>query len=309
MSLIAAICTNRSPAAVRPALAEVCAQAAAAPGVAVLLVTSGLPDADHGTHADAAERLGARALAAPAGLSSARNLALAEAEGVAGAELIAFVDDDALPAEGWLARLLERWARAAPEVACIGGAILPRWERPPPAWLGEGLHSAFSLLDLGDGVVELDPILGSDAWGANISFRVAAACEAGGFDPARGAWVGLPLFGDESALQRRLAERGYRVLYAGDVRVEHLVGAERMRLRELWRRELWRGVSAFLDGRASPARGAAAALKACAGVLVALARRDWPLAGERFARAGRGAGAAAAPLLTRRLRRRGWPGR
>jgi hypothetical protein len=305
LSLIAAICTNREPAAVRPALAALCQQAAADDEAVALLVTSGLGEDAHRAHAEAAASLGARAVASGPGLSVARNRALAEA---GDADLVAFVDDDALPAPDWLGSLSARWRDAGDEVACIGGAITPRFERLPPAWVSERIDTAFSLLDLGPGVVELEPDAGRDAWGANISFRAGPLREVGAFDPSRGPWRGVPLFGDESGVQRRLAERGYRVLYAGDVRVEHSVGADRLRLRELWRRELYRGASAGLEGRVSPAAGAAAAAKAAAGLAVALVTRRAPLAGERFARLARGAGAAAAPLLLRRLRRRGWPG-
>jgi glucosyl-dolichyl phosphate glucuronosyltransferase len=301
LRLIAAICTNRSPDAVRPALSAVCEQSAAE-GATALLVTSGLDDPDHALHAAAAERLGASAVKAPAGLSLARNKALETARD---ADVLAFVDDDAVPQAGWLAALTECWRAAGADVACIGGAILPDWERRPPVWLTERVHTAYSLLDLGEGLVELDPRRGRDAWGANLSFRTAPLREVGGFAPERGPWSGVPLFGDESAVQRRLAERGYRVLYAGDVRVSHRIGAERMRLRELWRRELYRGAGAD----ASPISGAGRALKAAAGLAVALARRDRPLAGERFARLGRNCGAALRPLLRRRLRRHGWPGR
>jgi GT2 family glycosyltransferase len=305
LSLIAAICTNRTPPAVQPALAAVCEQVAGAGDCSALLVTSGLDESAAALHAESAARLGARAVRAPAGLSLARNRALEEAQD---ADLIAFVDDDTLPQDGWLEALLERWRRASPEVACIGGAILPRWQRPPPAWVGRGLDEAFSLLDLGPGLVELDPLHGHDAWGANISFRAGRVREVGGFDAGRGAWSGVPLFGDESAVQRRLAERGYRVLYAGDVRVEHLIGAERLRLRQLWRRELYRGASAAIDGRASAWGGAALAAKAAAGMLIAALRGDRTLAAERLARLARSSGAASSPLIRRRLRRRGWPG-
>jgi hypothetical protein len=109
-------------------------------------------------------------------------------------------------------------------------------------------------------------------------------------------------------VQGRLANSGHRVLYRGDVRVEHQVGADRLRLRELWRRELYRGVSAGLSGATSPGPAAGRAAKALAGLAVALARRDAALAGERFARLARSTGGAAAPLMRRRLRRRGWPG-
>jgi Glycosyltransferase like family 2 len=303
--ILIAICTNRTPAAVRPGLEAVCEQAAAAPGATALLVTSGLDGGDHRAHSDAAQRLGARAVAAPRGLSAARNRALEEA---GEAEVVAFVDDDAVPEPGWLFALDERWRAAGPEVACIGGAILPAFEASPPAWLTDRLYPAFSLLDLGERLIELDPLADREAWGANVSFRAAALREVGGFDPRHGAWAGVPLFGDESAVQRRLAQRGYRVLYAGDVRVAHRIEADRMRLGELWRRELYRGASAATAGDVSSVSGAGRALKAAAGLLIALGRGDSPLAGERFARLGRSAGAAMAPLLRRRLRRLGWPG-
>jgi hypothetical protein len=305
LSLIAAICTNRTPVAVRPALKAVCKQASATPGARALLVTSGLEGGDHRAHAEAAERLGARVLAAPLGLSAARNRALGEADE---ADVIAFLDDDAVPEPGWLSALTGRWRAAGPEVACIGGAILPSFEASPPAWLTDRLYPTFSLLDLGEGVVELDPLNDRDAWGANVSFRAAAVREVGGFDPQRGPWSGVPLFGDESAVQRRLAQRGYRVLYAGDVRVAHRIEADRMRLGQVWRRELYRGASAGTDGDVSAMAGAGRGLKAAAGLLIALGRGDAPLAGERFARLARSAGAAIGPLLRWRLRRRGWPG-
>jgi len=305
LSLIAAICTNRDPAAVRPGLAALCEQASAGQEASVLLVTSGLDDAGDRAHAETAAELGARAVHAGSGISVARNRALDEADDE---DVLAFVDDDAVPAPDWLDALCARWRQADRRVACVGGAITPRWERPPPAWVSERIHPAFSLLDLGEGVVELDPVSGQDAWGANISFRAGPLREVGAFDPARGAWRGVPLFGDESAVQRRLAGRGYRVLYAGDVRVEHRIPAERLKLRELWRRELFRGASAGLDGRVSPAAGALAAARSAAGLTAALVTRRAPLAGERFARLARGTGAAASPLLLRRLRRRGWPG-
>jgi hypothetical protein len=304
LSLIAAICTNRDPAAVRPTLAAVCAQAAEQAGASALLVTSGLDRPAHRAHAEAAEQLGANAVTAGRGLSTARNRAL---EGLDGGDLVAFVDDDAVPRPDWLRSLCEAWRGAAVDVACIGGAITPSFESPPPAWVSERISGAFSLLDLGRGVVELDPRSGVDAWGANISFRAGPLREVGGFDPARGHWQAMPLFGDESSVQLRLADRGYRVLYAGDVRVEHRIGADRLRLRELWRRELFRGASAAIEGDASALGGAGRAVKAATGLAVAIATARRPLAGERFARLARSCGAAAAPILRRRLRREGWP--
>jgi hypothetical protein len=116
------------------------------------------------------------------------------------------------------------------------------------------------------------------------------------------------MFGDESDAELRLEKAGKRTLYAGDVRVEHLIDPERLTLRELARRERWRGVSSVISGRRSPASGIARALKAAGGLALAAAARNRPLVGERRARLARELGIAAAPVLTRRLRKKGWPG-
>lgn len=304
-ALLVCICTNGTPERVRATLAAACAQSTAAPGSEVVLVASGLGAAEREAHRRQAGELGARVLDAPAGTAAARNRALEEARDD---DVLAFIDDDVVPAPDWLAKLRERWERAGTDVACIGGAVEPRWEEPPPAWVSERIATAFALLDLGPGTVELDPGRAQGVWTANASFRAAALREAGGFPAWLGPWRDAAIIGEDSAAQRRLAERGGRILYAGDVRVAHLIPASRLRLRDLWRRERMRGFSEALAGTETPVRGAARAAKAAAGLAAALARGDRPLAAERLARAARGTGAAGAPLTRARLRRRGWPG-
>ncbi len=303
--LLATICTNREPEQVREPLAAAAAQAAALGNAEALLVTSGLDEGPHAGLEVLAARLGARSLRAGPGLSTARNAALAD---VTDEDVLAFLDDDAIPHTDWLERLAARWAEAPADVACIGGAIEPRWGAEPPEWVSEGIWTSFSLLDRGEGVAELHPSRGEDVWGANVSFRAGPLRRVGGFDVARGPWPGVPLFGDESDAQRRLENAGHRILYAGDVRVEHLIGPERLTLGSLARRERWRGVSAAASGHRSPAGGVPRAFKAAAGLAVAGAARDRPLAGERWARMWRELGIAGMPLARRRLRRRGWPG-
>src|SRR5262249_7434418 len=68
------------------------------------------------------------------GLSRARNRGIAAAQGA----IIAFIDDDVLPAADWIARVhqaMRRWGAHG-----VGGPILPRWEAPPPIWLTSNLH-------------------------------------------------------------------------------------------------------------------------------------------------------------------------
>lgn len=66
------------------------------------------------------------------GVSFARNAAIAEA---AGADCIAFIDDDMMPPKGWLAALVR--AQRATGAAAVTGPIQPAFEHPPPPWLAE----------------------------------------------------------------------------------------------------------------------------------------------------------------------------
>lgn len=79
----------------------------------------------------------------PAGPSAKRDLCLREAQG----EILAFLDDDAYPAPGWLEAAAEVFQN--PEVAAVGGpAVTPRairlnagpaaWSTPRGWWAGPG---------------------------------------------------------------------------------------------------------------------------------------------------------------------------
>src|SRR6188472_68088 len=97
--VIACVCTNRPPAAVAPSLGALRAQNAE-----VVVIASGVPSADHGP--------GITVLHEPRpGLSRARNRVLLEC---ADDDVLAFVDDDALVGEGWLAALQAAWDQAPP---------------------------------------------------------------------------------------------------------------------------------------------------------------------------------------------------
>src|SRR4051812_49784851 len=120
-----AVCTNRSPDAALEALRS------QVPAEALTVVVSG--------------RLDPAFLSEPRpGLSHARNRALAWAA-EAGAEALAFVDDDAVVDPGWYEALKARWDEAPAEVACIGGAGRPRLSVPPPAPVSGGLAHAPTL--------------------------------------------------------------------------------------------------------------------------------------------------------------------
>src|SRR4051812_20011062 len=127
-----AVCTNRSPSAVAECLKALREQAGAE---AVVLVTSGLPEVEVAAHRAAFD---GTVIAEPEpGLSRARNRALATAAGV-----LAFVDDDAVVADGWWEALRRRWDEAPADVACIGGPVRPRRLVGPPPRVSGGLAPA-----------------------------------------------------------------------------------------------------------------------------------------------------------------------
>jgi GT2 family glycosyltransferase len=269
-----AVCTNRSPDVALEALRP------QVPDDALTVVVSGREDPAF--------------LSEPRpGLSHARNRALGwTAE--AGADVLAFVDDDAVVDPGWYDALQARWDEAPSEVACIGGPIRPRFSVEPPAWFSDGISHVLTLLDRGPSVRDLDPDREA-VYGANISFRVEPLREIGGFDPSLGHSGSRVFFGEEDEAQRALVRLGYRVRYVPDAGVTHVIPPERLTRASFIRRRYAFGRALGARGGRSRALAARQALWSGAGATAAaLTGRD-ALAMERAVRAAENAGVLAAP--------------
>jgi glycosyltransferase involved in cell wall biosynthesis len=230
------------------------------------------------------------------GLSRARNVALAWAD--ADADVLTFVDDDAVVDPGWGAALTRRWDEAPTDVAVIGGPIRPRFDTPPPDWVSDAILPALTLLDRGSAVCDLDPAVEA-VYGANISFRAGPLRQAGGFDPALGHSGGRVFFAEEDDAQRALVRLGYRVRYVPDAGVLHVIPASRLTRGAFVRRRFAFGAALGARGGRAPAVAAREAARAAAGVAVAAARRDDRKLMERAVRAAENAGVLAGPLLVR----------
>lgn len=160
------------------------------------------------------------------GLSHARNRGVREARG----SIIAFTDDDVLPAPDWIAQVaaaIDRWNAHG-----VGGRILPRWETSPPRWLTDNrrLLNRIAVMDFdASRRLELPLEAQPQVWGANMAFRRELFERIGEFDPRRGI-VGRKLFrGEDTDLIDRALEQGLTIAYDPAVTVFHRIGPDRMR--------------------------------------------------------------------------------
>ena len=219
------------------------------------------------------------------GLSHARNRALGWAAD-AGAEFLAFVDDDAIAEPDWYEALVRRWEEAPTEVACIGGPIRPRFAAEPPPWYSDRIEHVLTLLDRGPQARDLDPDEEA-VYGANISFRVEPLRRVGGFDPALGHSGARVFFGEEDAAQRALVGLGHRVRWVPDAAVWHVIGPERLTRRSFLERRFAFGLALGRRGGRGRALAARRALASGSGAVLA---RDPRVRMDRAVRAAENLG-------------------
>jgi glycosyltransferase involved in cell wall biosynthesis len=158
------------------------------------------------------------------GLTGARNTGVAAAAG----GVVAFLDDDAVPALDWLERLGE--AYADPAVLGVGGTVRPRWVTGRPSWFPPEYDWVVGCTHSGM-PRETRPV--RNMVGANMSFRRDVLIETGGFRDQLGR-VGANTAGaEETDLCIRagaLFPQGV-ILFDPSACVEHIVPAQRASFR------------------------------------------------------------------------------
>jgi len=155
------------------------------------------------------------------GLSFARNNGIRHAAG----DVIVFTDDDVLVDKSWIGNIHEAFRKHV-EAACIGGKILPRWEKPCPAWLKGRLLEYLACCDHGDETKRMsEPRL----WGANLAMRSSMFRKYGLFDTRLGHTGGKLYGGEECQYLDRMLASGECILYCPEIIVHHCIPESRIR--------------------------------------------------------------------------------
>ena len=166
-----------------------------------------------------------------ANISRARNIGLEHAAG----EVVAFIDDDAVPEPQWLRHLVAPAARS--DVAAMGGFVRGR----------NGISYQYKARTLDaqgtPHAVEIDPLQATvlvppagraiKTEGTNMAFRRDVLVEIGGFDPA------FRFFLDETDVNMRLARAGHATALVPLAQVHHGFAASAMRRADRVPRDLY----------------------------------------------------------------------
>jgi glycosyltransferase involved in cell wall biosynthesis len=170
------------------------------------------------------------------GLSGARNTAIEEASG----SIVVFIDDDAVPFDGWLDALRVRYADK--RVYGVGGLTAARWLGGRPRWFPAEFLWVVGCSHRG---LPSRPGPVRNLTGANMSFRVGACRELGGFDETMGRVGDRPVSCEETEFSIRLTQANPDAIlwYDPSAQAEHYLARQRSSLAYFIRRCWAEGVS------------------------------------------------------------------
>jgi glycosyltransferase involved in cell wall biosynthesis len=176
------------------------------------------------------------------GKSFALNTGLSHARG----DLLALTDDDVLPAEDWLYRIVGDFRER--DVTFVFGKVLPRWAQlPPPELLvpaAQSIWGPLAIVDYGD---TPEPYLPTSTGqrlpiGANLAIARSAIVSIGGWRTDLGKVNNTLIAGEDHEIFMRLRRQGlYAGFYDPSIIVRHYVPAARLTRRYFRQWFFWNG--------------------------------------------------------------------
>lgn len=173
------------------------------------------------------------------GLSGGRNTGIRGTK----ADLIAFLDDDAVAEPGWAEALVRCFDD--PLVLGVGGRVIPSWFGPVVTWIPEEFYWVLGCSY--KGLPETLEVI-RNPLGGNMMIRREVFAEVGGFRTDIGRVGTIPLGCEETELSIRASQhqpQGY-FLYQPDAVIHHHVWKERATWYYLWQRCYAEGLSKAL---------------------------------------------------------------
>lgn len=176
------------------------------------------------------------------GLSRARNIGIRLSE----AELVAFLDDDAIANDTWVSEGIQLM-NSYQNWKVVGGKILADYrDAARPYWMDEKLEEFLSCVDW---KIDQPKPMSEGYWiaGANMVFRKEVFDDGIGFDERLGRNGGATLLSnDETELFEKIGKEN--IFFTPSMAVQHVI--PRSRLREEWfrKRVYWQALSDIIAG-------------------------------------------------------------
>lgn len=139
-------------------------------------------------------------------------------------EILYFTDDDMIADPNLLSAIVVPFSMDA-NIGAATGRVLPKWETEPPVWvLTHCRNELLSLNDLGESLILSDHDPG--VFSCHEAIRRDVFFKAGGFNPDTNA--GTFVGDNETGLNIKVRNLGYRFAYAGESVTHHVIPASRM---------------------------------------------------------------------------------
>jgi glycosyltransferase involved in cell wall biosynthesis len=217
------LATRNRATILRDCLESFCNLQSPSSGWKVVIVDNGSTDQTAQIIASFASRLPLQSVYEPkAGKNNALNAAFHLLEG----DLAVLTDDDVFPYPDWLVQL-RKAADIHVSYSIFGGAVLPRWEAPPPSWV--------QLLELGPVYTLTDPSLAEGpmnpylVFGPNMAVRTHAFRSGVRLDPSVGPRDSSYAMGGETDFVVRLTGQGHKAWHVPGAVVEHFIRKEQLK--------------------------------------------------------------------------------